>query len=92
MGMYYDAEDHMLGTTEGFGMDVDRLVTVSELCDRCEHLDLSHYPLTCTAFPDGIPEDILAGDVDHQKPVDGDGGITFKLRAGADPPRRKGTA
>ena len=28
----------------------------------------------CEAFPDGIPEDIKAGRVDHRSPVDGDGG------------------
>lgn len=32
---------------------------------------------TCDAFPDGIPEEILAGSVPHITPYPGDGGLTF---------------
>jgi len=32
---------------------------------------------TCIAFPDGIPHEILLGENDHTKPVDGDRGLTF---------------
>lgn len=32
----------------------------------------------CDAFPDGIPEELLVGDVDHRKPYPGDNGIRFE--------------
>jgi hypothetical protein len=33
---------------------------------------------TCTAFPKGIPQEILRGENDHTSPVPGDGGIVYK--------------
>ena len=40
--------------------------------------------LRCEAFPNGIPEEILSGEVDHTKPVNGDHGIQFKKREGGE--------
>ena len=34
----------------------------------------------CDAYPEGIPEEILRGGVDHRSPRDGDRGITFSPR------------
>ena len=34
--------------------------------------------LSCEAFPQGIPEAIITGKVDHDSPVDGDGGKVYK--------------
>jgi len=34
--------------------------------------------LACEAFPDGIPDEIAYGDVDHTKPYPGDHGIRFE--------------
>ena len=48
---------------------------VSSLCDLCIHLEGDKL---CTAFPDGIPEEILSGDHDHHEPYPGDNGIQFK--------------
>lgn len=31
----------------------------------------------CSAFPEGIPNGILDGEVDHTKPVKGDHGLVF---------------
>jgi hypothetical protein len=33
---------------------------------------------TCSAFPDGIPDEIWNGENNHQKPYLGDKGIQFK--------------
>lgn len=37
--------------------------------------------VVCTAFPDGIPDDIAYGDNLHLEPVDGDNGIQFEEEA-----------
>lgn len=48
---------------------------ISELCDNCKHLD---YNLVCTAFPNGIPDEILIKGFDHRNPYPGDHGIQFE--------------
>ena len=51
--------------------------TVTEpLCMKCKHRDSN--PLTCKAFPKGIPVKILTGELDHHKAVAGDHGIQFE--------------
>jgi hypothetical protein len=42
---------------------------------------------TCDAFPAGIPGPVWAGDVDHRRPVDGDGGLRWESN-GHSYPRR----
>ncbi|HEY0009670.1 MAG TPA: hypothetical protein VGB55_13160 [Tepidisphaeraceae bacterium] len=56
-------------------------------CDRCRHLITGTF--RCTAFPAGIPIEILAPDVeadrlaaDHRQPFPGDQGIRFEARPG----------
>jgi hypothetical protein len=45
-------------------------------CLKCVHyID----ELTCVAFPERIPNDILYSKVKHTKPYKGDNGIQFKL-------------
>ncbi len=51
-------------------------------CMLCRHLkgaSIKNPPLTCTAFPNGIPESIASGENDHRSAVDGDHGIRFEL-------------
>ena len=50
------------------------------MCVSCRHYDRSNEDeLTCSAYPDGIPEAILDSEVDHRQPYRGDHGITFDL-------------
>lgn len=44
-------------------------------CPNCIHYTGG---LTCKAFPDGIPDEILEG-MPHTEPYAGDNGITFKI-------------
>lgn len=49
------------------------------ICMDCIHYDRKNTSgLTCSAFPNGIPEDIIFSRVDHHKPYDGDHGIQFE--------------
>ena len=45
-------------------------------CHMCRHMFRSGTP-RCTAYPDGIPWEIQAGEVDHRQPWAGDHGIRY---------------
>jgi hypothetical protein len=48
------------------------------LCDKCKHFNRNiDWGLSCDAFINGIPEEILTGDHDHREPYPGDNGIMF---------------
>lgn len=51
------------------------MTTTVPQCMFCKH---HHGDLTCDAFPDGIPEDILLNEFDHVESYDGDNGIQFE--------------
>jgi len=40
----------------------------------------------CAAFPDGIPDDVYEMRVDHRLPIDGDNGLQWVARDGAEYP------
>jgi len=46
------------------------------ICYGCRHV--AGDAMTCAAFPAGIPLAVLYSELDHRKPVAGDGGITFE--------------
>ncbi|WP_202912929.1 hypothetical protein [Deinococcus kurensis] len=46
------------------------------MCLSCRHLMAG--TLTCAAYPDGIPEEILDSEIDHRKPYDRDNGVQFE--------------
>jgi len=47
-------------------------------CRKCTHLNEDG--ISCKAFPDVIPQDIIEGVFDHRKTWPGDNGILFKLK------------
>jgi hypothetical protein len=49
--------------------------------------DADHPTAWCTAFPDGIPDEVYYNELDHRQPVDGDHGIRFLVRAGDEYPQ-----
>lgn len=51
------------------------------LCADCKHYNKFDYEkLSCKAYPKGIPEKIIEGEVDHKKPYKGDNGIQFEKK------------
>lgn len=55
----------------------EALTVVEPQCLACKHWD-PESPMVCAAFPDGIPQEIIDGQADHDEPVDGDHGIQFE--------------
>lgn len=49
------------------------------ICIGCRHYDRSMPGpgIRCTAFPDGVPDEIFESRADHRRPFEGDHGILF---------------
>lgn len=48
-------------------------------CPLCKHLLTKRGETPrCNAFPDGIPMEIIRGDVLHLDPIEGDNGIQYE--------------
>ena len=68
----HDGEDDLLDAIAELDDDKD--------CYNCAHFDGGH---SCAAFPEedgGIPIEILSGPVVHDKAIEGDHGIQWKLK------------
>lgn len=50
---------------------------VPSICNGCVHLQ--PVGTTCTAFPAGIPQDLLTAGGDHRAARPGDHGVRFEL-------------
>ena len=54
-------------------------MSLSFQCKVCSRREMPVSPAKCEAFPHGIPEEILSGEVSHTEPIAGDGGKTHVL-------------
>jgi hypothetical protein len=60
------------------GLIGDVGVEISVQCLSCKHF--GKQPITCAAFPEGIPEEIVSGEFDHNNAFEGDGGIRYEKK------------
>lgn len=52
---------------------------ISRQCRNCAlRIESFDEKNICAAFPDGIPEAIITGEVDHSKPYPGDNGFRYE--------------
>jgi hypothetical protein len=56
------------------------------ICYSCYYLEADGLGMTCAAYPNGIPTEILESEVDHRLPYTGDNGIQFKQNPDRLPP------
>lgn len=56
------------------------MTSVVPLCAGCARLnrDPEAETLTCSAFPEGIPDEIVHNRADHREPFLGDNGLQFQ--------------
>jgi len=57
------------------------MTTTTPQCLTCKHYRETAVGAACTAFPDGIPDDIFRNVVMHSTPIEGDNGIIWEWTA-----------
>lgn len=55
----------------------DVFFSVGSMCPQCRHL-IDPSGGRCAAFPEGIPDEITDGTIQHTERIPGDHGITFE--------------
>lgn len=61
---------------DGDGILGDAQIDMSTQCLSCKHF--RDTPITCNAYPKGIPLKIITGNFDHTKPFKGDNNIQYE--------------
>lgn len=54
------------------------------ICVGCKHLRRGGAKMACTAFPEGIPREIIESEKDHRKPYPGDDHVRYDPKTAAD--------
>ena len=55
------------------------MIVISPICLECRNFNtLDNDKLSCKAYPNGIPKEIINSEHDHTKPFKGDNGIRFE--------------
>ena len=58
---------------------MNKIILIPPQCLKCKQYNVFKYiGVSCKAFPNGIPEQILSGKHDHTKPFKDDNGILFE--------------
>lgn len=57
---------------------MDRVIGEQPVCFKCQRFKMEFGSWHCDAFPKGIPEKILTGEIDHKQRIKGDNGLIFK--------------
>ena len=75
----FDVIDGRKGTPEFQEAEEDMAENMigEPLCFSCKHTNNNG---TCKAFPDGIPLEIVSGEVNHFQPYEGDNGIQYEAK------------
>jgi len=50
------------------------------ICLKCKFFNYDKPGMTCLAFPDGIPGDVIESIVVHDHPIEGDHGVQFEAK------------
>jgi hypothetical protein len=57
---------------------VKKVKKITPICSDCQYYHYGQGTIACDAFPNGIPQKIWIGEIDHRNPASGDSGICYK--------------